>query len=111
MKDVRPERGTKCTCLNCETRFYDLARIPAICPKCGAEYVEVVRPAPVTYQGRSKGFFGKGRPSQPFEGEDREIPPADAPRSEDDDREPGEEGELELDGEAEPEAGGEDIEE
>jgi uncharacterized protein (TIGR02300 family) len=33
----RPQLGTKCTCTACKERFYDLNRIPAICPKCGAE--------------------------------------------------------------------------
>ena len=29
--------GTKCTCAGCGARFYDLNRLPAICPKCGAQ--------------------------------------------------------------------------
>ena len=33
----RPELGTKCTCMECHERFYDLNRSPAICPKCGAQ--------------------------------------------------------------------------
>jgi uncharacterized protein (TIGR02300 family) len=33
----RPELGTKCTCTSCAERFYDLNRVPATCPKCGAE--------------------------------------------------------------------------
>lgn len=32
----RPELGTKCNCVGCHERFYDLHRSPAICPKCGA---------------------------------------------------------------------------
>ena len=32
------EWGKKVICLNCETKFYDLNRKPAICPNCGAEY-------------------------------------------------------------------------
>ena len=32
------EWGKKVVCLNCETKFYDLNRKPAICPNCGTEY-------------------------------------------------------------------------
>ena len=38
-------RGTKRACQTCETRFYDLAREPIVCPSCGAPYVVVARPA------------------------------------------------------------------
>ena len=38
-------RGTKRACQACETRFYDLAREPIVCPSCGAPYVAVARPA------------------------------------------------------------------
>ena len=34
---VKPELGTKRVCVACATRFYDLTRIPAVCPKCGTE--------------------------------------------------------------------------
>ncbi|ABI62924.1 Hypothetical protein GbCGDNIH1_2026 [Granulibacter bethesdensis CGDNIH1] len=34
---VKPELGTKRVCVSCGTRFYDLLKSPAICPKCGAE--------------------------------------------------------------------------
>ena len=34
------EWGKKVVCLNCETKFYDLNRKPAICPNCGTEYVD-----------------------------------------------------------------------
>jgi uncharacterized protein (TIGR02300 family) len=34
---VKPELGLKRTCVACGTRFYDLCRTPAICPKCGTE--------------------------------------------------------------------------
>ncbi len=33
----RPELGTKCACVSCAERFYDLNRVPATCPKCGAQ--------------------------------------------------------------------------
>lgn len=34
---AKPELGSKRICVACQTRFYDLARVPAGCPKCGVE--------------------------------------------------------------------------
>jgi uncharacterized protein (TIGR02300 family) len=34
---AKPELGLKRVCVSCGTRFYDLARAPALCPKCGTE--------------------------------------------------------------------------
>ena len=34
---AKPELGTKRVCVSCGTRFYDLTKTPAICPKCGTE--------------------------------------------------------------------------
>ena len=34
------EWGKKVVCSNCDTKFYDLNRKPAVCPNCGAEYIE-----------------------------------------------------------------------
>ncbi|PKU23417.1 TIGR02300 family protein [Telmatospirillum siberiense] len=33
---AKPEWGAKRTCQSCSARFYDMARSPIICPKCGA---------------------------------------------------------------------------
>ena len=33
----KPELGLKRTCVACGTKFYDLARTPAVCPKCATE--------------------------------------------------------------------------
>ncbi len=42
---AKPELGTKRVCVACATRFYDLAKAPAVCPKCGTEQpVEQPRP-------------------------------------------------------------------
>jgi len=42
---AKPELGIKRVCVACGTRFYDLAKSPAICPKCGTEQpVEQPRP-------------------------------------------------------------------
>jgi uncharacterized protein (TIGR02300 family) len=34
---AKPELGTKRLCVSCGARFYDLGKVPAICPKCGTE--------------------------------------------------------------------------
>jgi uncharacterized protein (TIGR02300 family) len=34
---AKPELGSKRICVSCQTRFYDLTRAPALCPKCGVE--------------------------------------------------------------------------
>lgn len=34
---TKPEWGSKRTCLNCGTRFYDMQKSPIVCPKCGTE--------------------------------------------------------------------------
>lgn len=34
---ARSELGLKRVCVSCSTKFYDLTRQPAICPKCGTE--------------------------------------------------------------------------
>jgi len=42
---VKPELGTKRVCVSCGARFYDLTKLPAVCPKCGTEQpVEQPRP-------------------------------------------------------------------
>jgi uncharacterized protein (TIGR02300 family) len=33
----KPEFGRKMTCTSCAVRFFDLTRVPAVCPKCGVE--------------------------------------------------------------------------
>ncbi len=100
MYDSHPERGLKRTCLSCEAKFYDMVRTPMVCPKCGAEFTEVIRPVSPSYQGRRRGFFAKNRPEEALE------PGAEEARPETEDgEEAGEEGERELDGEGdEPQA-------
>ncbi len=34
---AKPELGHKRVCVACSTKFYDLTRVPAVCPKCGTE--------------------------------------------------------------------------
>jgi uncharacterized protein (TIGR02300 family) len=35
---ANPELGAKQICPTCSSKFYDLCRRPAVCPKCGAEF-------------------------------------------------------------------------
>jgi len=42
---AKPELGNKRICVACGTRFYDLTKAPAVCPKCGTEQpIEQPRP-------------------------------------------------------------------
>jgi len=34
---AKPDLGLKRICVACSTKFYDMARTPAVCPKCGTE--------------------------------------------------------------------------
>ena len=46
------EFGRKMTCTACAVRFFDLARTPAVCPKCGVEQPRAKpRAAPVARSG------------------------------------------------------------
>jgi uncharacterized protein (TIGR02300 family) len=35
---AKPELGAKQICPNCQSKFYDLGRRPAICPKCATQF-------------------------------------------------------------------------
>ena len=98
MYDARPERGTKRVCLHCEAKFYDLIRFPILCPKCGTEYVEVVRPPPPPRQPR-RSAFGRSRDNPPPEAREPEENVLDSPEEERDEDEADEE--ADADGEAE----------
>ena len=42
---AKPELGMKRICVSCATRFYDLTKVPAVCPKCATvQPIEVPRP-------------------------------------------------------------------
>lgn len=34
---AKPELGLKRVCVSCGAKFYDLQKVPAVCPKCGTE--------------------------------------------------------------------------
>lgn len=74
----RPELGTKCTCTGCQERFYDLKRVPAVCPKCGAKQPptqpRVIRPPTVRRFGSRMQRLHTPVPTTV----DDEVEPADA---------------------------------
>ena len=43
---TQQELGTKRTCSDCEVKFYDLNRSPAVCPKCGYTFTQKKASAP-----------------------------------------------------------------
>jgi len=58
---TNPEMGVKRVCLGCNGKFYDLAKNPIICPKCGATFVPVLLArAPPRRMGRP--FSSTSRP-------------------------------------------------
>lgn len=74
-------RGTKRTCLSCESRFYDLNNDPIVCPLCQAPYVMTAidtaaaaaeaaavaaRPKPIKPPVKEKVFA----PAEPADGEE-----------------------------------------
>jgi uncharacterized protein (TIGR02300 family) len=91
----RPELGTKCACVSCAERFYDLNRVPAVCPKCGAqqppEKPRVVRPSRSTVD-----FRRHTRPPVPAVAED-EVEPVSTPDTEDEDDVPEVDDEIDED--------------
>ncbi|EHH68820.1 hypothetical protein GMO_01270 [Gluconobacter morbifer G707] len=47
---AKPELGLKRTCVECSAHFYDLNRVPAVCPKCGT-----TQPSDISRLKRSEG--------------------------------------------------------
>ena len=49
---VKAELGTKRTCPNCATRFYDLMKEPITCPKCSTSFEALsILPSKADYPG------------------------------------------------------------
>jgi uncharacterized protein (TIGR02300 family) len=42
---AKPELGSKRTCQNCGTKFFDLSKDPILCPKCGTVFQVVAAPS------------------------------------------------------------------
>ena len=71
-------RGTKRVCHACETRFYDLARDPIVCPSCGVHYLPdaaPIAPDPGTRSARYTDKTGwRSRSLKPPEPEPDDAP-------------------------------------
>ena len=80
---AKPEFGTKRVCVACGTRFYDLTKSPAVCPKCNTEQ-------PIEQPQRRRAVGGNvpedRRPKKPIPGieeADVEVEAPDADESAD----------------------------
>ena len=55
---VKPEWGTRYTCVKCEARFYDLNKPEPICPKCGANQTKkAAKLTPVSPRTRARAVM------------------------------------------------------
>ena len=85
----KSQLGTRYTCFQCGTKFYDLNRPAAICPSCGADQKDDPNPDP--REAVLARFRGKGKPSRLDEeeedevDEDAEVDESEADGDEDDD--------------------------
>lgn len=85
----KSQLGTRYTCFQDGTKFYDLNRPAAICPSCGADQKDDPNPDP--REAVLARFRGKGKPSRLDEeeedevDEDAEVDEAEADGDEDDD--------------------------
>ncbi len=99
---AKPELGLKRVCVACSTKFYDLTRAPAICPKCGteqpAEQPKLRRAAPLPDEKLKKRVVAAEPDADEVEIEDVESEDAleDAEELEDADEAIGEEIEVET---------------
>ncbi len=79
---AKPELGTKRVCVSCGAKFYDLAKTPAICPKCGAE-----QPADLPRPRRTGGNVAEEKrakkPAPEVDDGDVEVEVADEDEAED----------------------------
>jgi uncharacterized protein (TIGR02300 family) len=84
---AKPDHGVKRRCLNCNTLFFDLNRMPIVCPKCDAVFqvVEIAHSQPRRTPIRAAPIE-KPAPSDPVvadlvlpvveeTGEESDIPP------------------------------------
>ncbi|WP_431283682.1 TIGR02300 family protein [Humitalea sp. 24SJ18S-53] len=69
---AKPDLGLKRTCVACSTKFYDMAKTPAICPKCGTEQpAEQPRPRRAALPLDPK--LAKRAAAQPADGDEVEV--------------------------------------
>jgi uncharacterized protein (TIGR02300 family) len=76
---AKPELGTKRVCVSCGTKFYDLMKTPAVCPKCGTE-----QPAELPRSRRPGGNVVDDKRPEAAEDEAEEGVMEDASELEDD---------------------------
>jgi uncharacterized protein (TIGR02300 family) len=109
---AKPELGLKRTCVACGTRFYDLARAPAICPKCGteqpAEQPRFRRPGGAAAAAAEEKLKRRA-PAPELEGEDVELEDVEAGEDVEDAEELEDEGEgigeeIEVEGDRDEES-------
>ena len=67
----KSQLGTRYTCFQDGTKFYDLNRPAAICPSCGADQKDDPNPDP--REAVLARFRGKGKPSRLDEEEEEEV--------------------------------------
>ncbi|MBV8851129.1 MAG: TIGR02300 family protein [Methylobacteriaceae bacterium] len=72
----KPELGTKRQCQNCGAKFFDLAKDPIVCPKCGTVYQ--VAPLPTRASARAKAVEEEEPEAEPAEAELVSLEEADA---------------------------------
>jgi len=72
---TKPEWGSKRTCLNCGTRFYDMQRTPIVCPKCGSENAPdaVAKARRVMKKAPAHVPEAKAKVAKPRVGDDDEV--------------------------------------
>ncbi len=69
---AKPDLGLKRTCVACATKFYDMTKVPAICPKCGTEQpAEQPRPRRAALPLDPK--VAKRAAAQPVDGDEAEV--------------------------------------
>lgn len=78
----KPELGMKRTCANCATRFYDLDKETAACPKCGTVQARPARPMPASRRSPATSWSTRGQPARVAVAEDAPAE-ADVPEVED----------------------------
>ena len=76
---ANPELGAKQICPTCSSKFYDLGRRPAHCPKCGAEFdpEEALRSRRVRPRGPLPEEDQEEVRAKPVESDEEELEPAD----------------------------------
>ncbi len=67
-----PNLGTKYVCYSCQSKFYDLGRSTAVCPKCGADQKDA-ESAPTTGSTRGRRVVEEFEEEPDFEAETPEI--------------------------------------